>query len=44
MMRRAHGSGTKLTKSTKTTKNFVIFVIFVAFVTPPSAVGVPWAS
>ena len=37
-MRRAHGSGTKLTKTTKTTKNFVIFVIFVAFVTQPSAV------
>jgi hypothetical protein len=36
-MRRADGSGTKLTK---TTKKFVIFVIFVAFVTPPSAVGV----
>ena len=39
-MRRADGSGTKLTKNTKTTKNFVIFAIFVAFVTPPSAVGV----
>ena len=39
-MRRADGSGTKLTKNTKTTKNFVIFVILVVFVTRPWAVGV----
>jgi len=39
-MRRADGSGTKLTKITKNTKNFVIFVNFVAFVPLPSAVGV----
>ena len=41
LMRRADGSGTKITKITRITKNFVVFVSFVTFVPQPSAVTAP---